>query len=100
MFNSKWLKDMYDGEKLMVVISRKPRKSGHIAHVLRKDERRNVWYEVSAKTGREIKSYVCWWEDWIRDGEYKKIDIKNEGVNCFWKDWFLMELIDAVREVK
>jgi len=102
MFNSQWLKNMYDSGRLMVVISRKPRKSGHIAHLLRKDERKNEWYEISTKTGREIRNYVCWWqiEDWIRDGEYKEIDIKKEAVNCFWKEWFLMELIDAVKEVR
>ena len=103
MFNSNWLREEYNNNRLMVVVSNKKRKDGHIVHLLRKDIRRNEWYEISKKTGKEIRNYYCWWqvEDWIEEGSYRKIDIKNESVNnYFWRDWFLMELIDAVREVK
>ena len=105
MFNSEWLRNEYNNKNLIVVVSNKPRRNGHEAHLLRKDLRSGDYYEISKKTGKEIKNYYCWWqiEDWIKDGSYRLIDLKNGKLNdfsWFWKDWFFTELIEAVREVE
>lgn len=103
MFNTDWLREIYNNKELIVVISNKPRKNGHNVHLLRKDLRRNEWYEVSPKTGKELRNYYyCWWdiESWIEDGSYRLVDVKKEVINNNWRDWFLTELIYAIKEVE
>lgn len=102
MWNSEWLRKEYDEGRLMIVVSNAPRKNGHSAHVVRKDLRLNEWYEVSQKTGRELRNYHYGWydiENWIERGLYREVDVKNESVSYGWKDYFIQELIDAIKEV-
>lgn len=77
-----------------IIESEKKNKNGHVSHLMRKDLDGTL-FEVSVKTGKEIRNWHCYWtlEEYLKNG-WKLVDPKDAVFTGGWRRPFLDYLIE------